>query len=355
MEVLPIRRYTFLTVISIALLFSFISTSFAKSTATASSLKYQIQALSSDLSKTTSEYEHALDKLDDLKVEIRATEKKIEYSEAEADKYQKQFEQRIEGLYRYGDVGIIDVLLDSQDFGTFLQRFELITRISANDKENSDKFLAAAESGRKAKASLNSKKAEQQKITNGLASQRKNLESKLDQQKRLLAQLEAERKRAVSVSYSQRRTSDKISVATSVSFQSINGFVFPIPENLPHSYTNDWHAPRRGHLHQGTDIFAGYGSPAIAVTSGSVRTHYSGTGGMMVYLRGDDGNTYIYAHMSSYVVTGGHVSAGQVIAKVGDSGNARGSSPHIHFEVHPGGGAAVNPYPILRSADPFLH
>ena len=66
----------------------------------------------------------------------------------------------------------------------------------------------------------------------------------------------------------------------------------------------------------------------------------------MIFLSGDDGNQYWYMHNQENLVTGGHVSAGQQIATVGDTGNAVGT-PHLHFEYHPGGGAPVNPYPVV--------
>jgi murein DD-endopeptidase MepM/ murein hydrolase activator NlpD len=118
-----------------------------------------------------------------------------------------------------------------------------------------------------------------------------------------------------------------------------------------HAYSDTWGAPRSGgRHHMGTDVFAPMGSPAYAVIDGVVRREStSSNGGLQVYLRGSDGNEYFYAHMSRYVArVGQHVSTGEEIAKVGDTGNARGGPPHVHFEVHPGGGAPVNPYPYVR-------
>lgn len=117
-----------------------------------------------------------------------------------------------------------------------------------------------------------------------------------------------------------------------------------------HAFRDTWGAPRSGgRRHKGTDVFAPMGSPSYAVTSGVVtRTSTSTNGGLGLYLRGDDGNEYYYSHMSSFVVRRGRVAAGQLIARVGDTGNARGGAPHVHFEVHPGGGSPVNPYPYVR-------
>jgi len=118
-----------------------------------------------------------------------------------------------------------------------------------------------------------------------------------------------------------------------------------------HAFTDTWGAPRSGgRRHKGVDVFAPYGSPAYAVTDGRISNiHSGGNGGKMVYLRGNDGNEYFYSHMSSYASkVGDQVRAGEIIAYVGDSGNARGGSPHIHFEVHPGGGAPINPTPFAH-------
>jgi murein DD-endopeptidase MepM/ murein hydrolase activator NlpD len=118
-----------------------------------------------------------------------------------------------------------------------------------------------------------------------------------------------------------------------------------------HAFRDTWGAPRSGgRRHKGTDVFAPMGSPSYAVTDGVIsRMSYSSNGGMQVYLRGNDGNEYFYAHMSSYVARQGQrVSAGDLIARVGDTGNARGGAPHVHFEVHPGGGAPINPYPFVK-------
>ena len=120
------------------------------------------------------------------------------------------------------------------------------------------------------------------------------------------------------------------------------------PVQGPRSFTNDWGQPRSGgRRHQGTDILSPRGTPVVASVSGSVRGHNSSLGGISYYLHGDDGNTYFGTHLQSLSGASGRVSQGTVVGYVGNTGNARGGPTHLHFEIHPGGGRAVNPYPTL--------
>ena len=118
----------------------------------------------------------------------------------------------------------------------------------------------------------------------------------------------------------------------------------------PYSYVDSWGAPRSGgRSHQGTDVMAPHGARVFAFVNGVVsRESTSSNGGIQLYLQGDNGVEYFYAHLSGYAVsTGARVRAGQLIAYNGQTGNAQYTAPHVHFEVHMGGGA-VNPYPHLK-------
>lgn len=114
------------------------------------------------------------------------------------------------------------------------------------------------------------------------------------------------------------------------------------------TFFNDWGFPRQGgRFHQGTDLFAARGSEVRAPVSGLV-THRTGIiGGLQFWLEGDDGNLYVGTHMEAFG-SSSRVSAGTVIGYVGDSGNALGASPHLHFEMHVDG-SPVNPHPTLQS------
>lgn len=123
------------------------------------------------------------------------------------------------------------------------------------------------------------------------------------------------------------------------------GWVCPVQG--PRAFSNDYGARRAGgRSHQGNDILAPRGTPVVANVSGTVSRHSNRLGGLAYYLKGDDGITYYGAHLDSYGAQG-RVSAGTQIGTVGTTGDAVGGPPHLHFEMHPGGGGAINPYSTL--------
>jgi peptidoglycan LD-endopeptidase LytH len=119
------------------------------------------------------------------------------------------------------------------------------------------------------------------------------------------------------------------------------------------NFGDTWGAARSGgRSHQGTDMMAASGTPAVAPTNGDMVHKASGLGGTTYYVYGDNGHTYYGAHLSAYEGGERHVQAGETIGYVGSSGNASASAPHLHFEFHPNGGSAVNPYDLLDRACP---
>jgi murein DD-endopeptidase MepM/ murein hydrolase activator NlpD len=119
------------------------------------------------------------------------------------------------------------------------------------------------------------------------------------------------------------------------------------------SFTDSWGDPRSGgRRHKGVDMIAARGVPIVAIFSGRIqRLSTSSLGGNTIYFYSDAGDRYYYAHLDSYgdISAGQSVPAGYVLGYNGSSGNAPSYLPHLHFEYHPGGGAAVNPYPLVRS------
>lgn len=119
------------------------------------------------------------------------------------------------------------------------------------------------------------------------------------------------------------------------------------------SFTDSWGAPRSGgRSHKGVDMIAARGTPIVAIYSGRVyRLSNSALGGKSVYFYSDAGDLYYYAHLDAFadITPGQNVPVGYVLGYNGSTGNAPDYLPHLHFEYHPGGGAAVNPYPLVKS------
>jgi hypothetical protein len=149
--------------------------------------------------------------------------------------------------------------------------------------------------------------------------------------------------------------------------------IFPVAGAAKYIY--DFGQARGGGTHQGNDLMAAKKTPVVAVEAGTVKFWTtSANAGCMLYLHGDSGTTYMYIHLNNDLTMrndnrgkcvpgvsyarglkdGAKVSAGQMVGYVGDSGDANGIASHLHFEVHPGGGAAVSPYPYLQSAQHLL-
>jgi hypothetical protein len=149
--------------------------------------------------------------------------------------------------------------------------------------------------------------------------------------------------------------------------------VFPVVGKAV--YFDDFGAPRGQGAHQGNDIMTTWRSPAVAAEAGRVKFHTtSARAGCMLYLNGNSGTTYIYIHLNNDLTArndnrgrcvagtaywrglrdGARVAAGQPIGYNGNSGDADQAGYHLHFEVHPGGGAAVSPFPYLKRARKLL-
>ncbi|MXX01885.1 MAG: M23 family metallopeptidase, partial [Acidimicrobiia bacterium] len=127
------------------------------------------------------------------------------------------------------------------------------------------------------------------------------------------------------------------------------------PVQGPNTFVDTWGAPRSGgRTHQGVDLLAERGTPVSAIHEGVLfRVDVGGLGGLYIWLRAPWGDEYYYAHLEDFApgaVPGKWVSQGEVIGFVGTSGNSPDYIPHLHFEYHPGGGRAVNPYPLALQA-----
>jgi murein DD-endopeptidase MepM/ murein hydrolase activator NlpD len=137
----------------------------------------------------------------------------------------------------------------------------------------------------------------------------------------------------------------------------VDGVVFPIAGDYSVPLINSFGFPRMpgtpdAHSHQGIDIFAPRGTPLVAAERGVIGRIGNGRlGGLKFWLRGESGADWYYAHLDGFAPglhNGQVVEAGELLGYVGNTGNAIGTPPHLHLEIHPNGGGAVNPYPLLK-------
>jgi murein DD-endopeptidase MepM/ murein hydrolase activator NlpD len=110
-----------------------------------------------------------------------------------------------------------------------------------------------------------------------------------------------------------------------------------------------------GRSHRGIDVFSPRWTEVVAAASGTLTSiGSSGRAGRSLWLVGRDGRSYFYCHLEAWaggIYDGMRVAPGELIGYVGNSGNASGTPTHLHFEVHQDG-RAINPYPVLASAEP---
>lgn len=256
-----------------------------------------------------------------------------------------------------GGTGVLDFLFEVDSFNELITSQEVLDRAASRDVAVADQLSATQREMERLRETL---VVDQQRVTE-LRQQAEGLVARLDE---LFAAAEAEvenadaaYRAAVQALENERRRQRLAELArlqgaaAGVSIDALPGFMCPVQGGA--SFINDWGFPRSGgRRHKGTDMFAPRGTNLLAVGNGSVRLDTSSLGGISVWLDSDYGARFYYAHLDGYpdgLASGQRVSGGQVVGFLGDSGNARGGSPHLHFQIHPGGGAAVNPYPAVAA------
>lgn len=311
------------------------------------SLESRMDELQGELDSTTERIEELRAEHDHVRERISAIELEIDELEDRQVRLREIADRRASFLYKQGSVGMLEAMVSAEDFGDLLQRAELAERVSERGNAIFYRLARDTEELTALGVELDERQAELASTTEDLQATSAELQEKFDEvsdeYEALKKQLARQRRREAAAEAAAEEAAST-ALGNPQPPPPVAGKVCPV--NGPNSFIDSWGAPRVGHTHVGTDIMADYGTPAVAIISGTVSSGWSDTGGNSIFLSGDDGNSYWYLHMQKLIVTSGHVSRGQLIATVGDTGNAVGI-PHIHFEYHPGGGGPVNPYPLL--------
>jgi murein DD-endopeptidase MepM/ murein hydrolase activator NlpD len=305
------------------------------------------RALRAELQQATAELQAAEAAL------ARATDQ-LEYDKAQleaADRQQRGAKAALAGqaaaMYRSGGLAIADALLE-RDPALVPGRVELATVLVSRNAQLIEDAQVTGDAYRSVLGRVTSGYERARALHDQARAAVAKLESGLEEAKALEARLAREEQR-------RKAAAAKLAPAPPPSGGGGGGGSVSASGKAcilerPYSYIDSWGAARSGgRSHQGTDVMAPFGARVFAFVNGVVsRESTSTNGGIQLYLQGDNGIEYFYAHLSRYAVsTGTRVRAGQLVAYNGQTGNARYTAPHTHFEVHIGGGP-VNPYPHLK-------
>ncbi|MDZ4180309.1 MAG: peptidoglycan DD-metalloendopeptidase family protein [Coriobacteriia bacterium] len=318
-------------------------------------LQTELNKINDEFSRAGKAFDKAFWSLDETEKKIEDAEGRIAANEVELASDRKALEGRIGAWYRADELGMLAFVFESEDLSDLVLRLEYASRVAENDSATirhaeevltqlrTDREVLAAEQQQRAK-SVDKLKKERDDL-------QKRLKSKKAEYERVQRELAEAARRADAEA--ARRSAASAAPAAPVSTRSVsvagpNGMVFPVAG--PNYYSDTWGASRGGgrRRHKGTDIMAATGTPVVATMSGTVSRGDGATSGLYLRVRADNGWTFYYMHLDKITVGSGRVTAGQVIGTVGYTGNASASAPHLHYEIHPAGSGAVNPYPYLR-------
>lgn len=303
------------------------------------------------LDRTVADYHAAEARLATTQEQIAAARRRLSDAEKRLAQARLAINQRARAMYRVGPIGLFQALIEAEGIRDFVRRLELLERASGSDTAVIIRAQRARAEIAELSADLEVRLKREKETTARLRALTRDFESLFrdaaSKESVLLAERDAEIRRRQE---QDRRARLAAAVALRARFNPGN---FLCPVDGPTSFTDSWGDPRPGgRRHEGVDLFAARGTPVAAVVDGILKMHRSSAGGISLYLTGGDGTDYFYAHLDRYasVSSGQRVPRGTHVAYVGNTGNARGGAPHLHFEIHPGGGSAINPYPTVRAA-----
>jgi murein DD-endopeptidase MepM/ murein hydrolase activator NlpD len=304
--------------------------------------KAELAEIQSELRDATYAWNVAMTRLDQTRADIALTRQRIGDLQRRLDRIQRRLERRAVLAYTVGPANVIDALMSASSFSEFSDRLEFLGSMTQSDVDLSLEQALAQEQLRREREDLAALSERQVATARQLDAVRDRIDERFLALQQRVSDLTADYRKELAA----RRALVLIGQTPNTGPIGTGSALQVCPVAGPNSFVDSFGWPRVGHTHQGIDLIAPFGTPIVAAHAGTVSHSSSSSGGLQAYVRAPSGTYTFYAHLSSFSSASGSVGAGTVIGYVGSTGNA-GSTNHLHFEYHPGGGAAVNPYQIL--------
>jgi murein DD-endopeptidase MepM/ murein hydrolase activator NlpD len=308
--------------------------------------KARVADVRARLASVTQQWQETETALAQTQAAVAQAQERIAELEARLHHIKDRLDRRVRAIYIGGGTETIGALLGSASFTDFADRLQFATNIAQGDEDLATEVAVQSEQLARERARYAKQAQEQAKAAAALEDQKASIGSLLQEAQDLYDELyakyrdEQERLRAIGLP-PQGGGGGGGSYPVGGS-----GAISICPVQGPVSFVDSFGWPRPGgRTHQGIDMIAPYGTPVVATHAGNAVQAPNTLGGnaVILYHEGSSDWTY-YAHFSSYGASG-QVGAGTVIGYVGSTGDTNVN--HLHFEYHPGGGSAIDPYGML--------
>ncbi len=300
--------------------------------------KAELAQVQAELDRATAAWNDAVTRLGETRDDITQTRVRIGSIERRLQHIQERLSDRAVAAFTTGPASTIDLLLSSASFTEFSDRLEFLGSVTQGDVDLSLEERNAQEDLRREREDLVSLSERQADAAAALRSAQQSIDAQFGRIQDRVAGLTARYREEVAARQELQILGQRVDPSSPIQVCPVAG---------PNSFVDSFGWPRPGgRTHQGIDLISPFGTPIVAAHPGVVSHSSSVLGGNQAYVRASSGTYTFYAHLSSYSSASGSVGAGTVIGYVGSTGDA-GSTNHLHFEYHPGGGAAVDPYQML--------
>ncbi len=322
------------------------------------------KAAQDELEEALLELDRVTSQLDNLIYTIGLLESKISTYEGDVEGLRETAQELVLEAYTSGGRGLVTAAFEAGSIQDLLTSQQLMDRAASRDIADLDRLQAVSREMGRLKLELIDSRAEVEVLeakaaelvdrqaalsdeakdtyNNASAAEQRAIDNLARERHELQAAIALKKARDVAAANAKSGTAAGLPPAATP------GFYCPVQGGA--SFIDSWGFPRSGgRRHKGVDMFNSRNTPLVAVVDGKVKFSSNSLGGLSTHLYAG-GTTYYYTHLEKHptnISSGQNVKAGTVIGYLGNSGNARYTSPHLHFEIRPNN-VAINPYPTVR-------